>query len=270
MKQLDKDWEGLATTDLEAMLQEELRRDEPDEEAVLSVLHILEKREEKLPVELSGREQEALDRYRQKRKMAHGILPARGWLAVAASLILVVTILFSAIPQNVNAESFWGMLQRIGDAVVEYLSLDEWYAKAEDDYVFVTDHPGLQEVYDTVAGLGITEPVVPMWIPKGYHLDVLNVTDGPMTAGVSASFYDEQSKLVFQLSLYAGEPAHQFYRDDTHYETWELNGTDYHVTKNHEWWIVVWEKENIECFLALDCQEEDFWRILDSIYVTED
>ena len=137
MKQLDKDWEGLSTTDLEAMLREEVGREEPDDEAVLSVLHILEKREEKLPVELNGREQEAIDRYRQKRKKTQGVLFARGWLTVAASLILVVTLLFSAIPQDVNAESFWGMLQRISDAVVEYLSLDEWYVKAEDDYVFL-------------------------------------------------------------------------------------------------------------------------------------
>ena len=269
MKQLDKDLEGLSTTDLEAMLREEVGREEPDDEAVLSLLHILEKREGVLPTELSDREQEALDRYRQKRKKVHGVLHMRGWLTLAASLILVVTILFSTIPQDVNAESIWGMLQRIGDTVVEYLSPDEHYHGLEDEYVFVTDHPGLQKVYDSVVELGITEPVVPMWIPDGYHLERIKVAEAPMTVGVSVWFSNNQSELIYKMEIYVGEPAHQYYKDDTHYEIWELNGAYYHVSQKNEWWSVVWERENTECFLALDCQEEDLWRILDSIYVTE-
>ena len=270
MRQLDKDWEGLSTTELEAMLREEVGREEPDDDVVLSVLHILEKREEKLPVELNDRE-EALERYRQKRNAENRRgLCTRGLMTVAASLILVVTILFSTVPQNVNAESFWGMLQKISDAVVEYLSPDERYLGIEDDYVFVTDHPGLQQIYDTVAGLGITEPVVPMWIPQEYHLERLKVDEAPMKVGISAGFLFNRSEVVYQLAVYDGEPAHQFYKDDAHYEIWELNGAHYHVTRNNEWWIVVWEKEHIECFLALDCREEDLMKILDSIYVTED
>ena len=245
MKQLDKDWEGLSTTELEAMLREEVGREEPDDDVVLSVLHILEKREEKLPVELNDRE-EALDRYRQKRNVENRQgLCTRRWLAVAASLLLVVTLLLSAVPQNVNAESIWGMLQRIGDTVLEYLSPDEQYPEAEGEYVFATEHPGLQKVYDTGVGLGITEPVVPMWIPEQYHLKKIYVTEGPMIVGVSISFSDNQSELVYQLSVYIGEPAHQFYRDDTDYRIWELDGTDYHVTRNNDWWSVV-GKEKIQ------------------------
>ena len=185
-------------------------------------------------------------------------------------VVLVVMLLFSAIPQDAHAESFWGMLQRIGDAAMEYLSLDERYLVAEDNYVFATDHPGLQRVYDAVVELGIKEPVVPMWIPEEYHLEKISITETPMMTGVCVSFWDNQHELVYQLSSYIGEPAHQFYKDDTNYEIWELNGIDYHVARNNEWWIVVWERENTECFLALDCQEEDLWRILDSIYATED
>lgn len=270
MKQLDKDWEGLSTTELEARLREEVGREEPDDDVVLSLIHILEKREEMLPEELNLREQEAFDRYRQKRKKVHGVLHTRGWLTVAATLILVVTILFSIIPQDVHAESIWGMLQRISDTVVEYLGVGSWLDEVESEYVFRTDHPGLQQVYDTVVELGITEPVVPMWIPDEYHLEKINVAESPMIVGVSASFSYNQSELVYQLRAYAGEPAHQFYRDDAHYEIWELDGTDYHVTRNNNWWSVVWEREHIECFLTLDCREEDLLIILDSIYVTED
>ena len=40
----------------------------------------------------------------------------------------------------------------------------------QPEYVFETDHPGLQQIYDAVVEMGVTEPVVPMWVPEGYDL----------------------------------------------------------------------------------------------------
>ena len=44
----------------------------------------------------------------------------------------------------------------------------------------------------------------------------------------------------------------------------------YNITRNNDWWVAVWTKDNIECSIALDCQEETLRRILDSIYTMED
>ena len=70
-------WEPLSTPELEAMLQAELDRKTPDDEKVILLLHILEDRERESPLELSLKEAEAWQRYKQKVMGRHGSNPGR-------------------------------------------------------------------------------------------------------------------------------------------------------------------------------------------------
>ena len=263
---LRNQWEPLTTPELEAMLQAELDRKSPDEEKVILLLHILEDREREAPLELSLKEAEAWQRYKQKVMSRQGKrkLPPR-WLSVAASLVLIVAILFSVIPQQAEAESFWQMLQRITHSVMEYFNPRE--SITDLNYTFTTDNPGLQQVYDAVVELGVTEPVVPMWLPEEYEIKSVFNNNTPMSKNVRAIFANDDSEIAFKLDVYNGEPAHQYYKDDTHYEKYEQNGTAYYIMRNNSRWTAVWTKENIECFLTLECQEETLRRILRSIHV---
>lgn len=266
---LRKEWEQLPTPDLEARLQEELERNIPDDDKVLLLLHILEAREPDVPLELTEREREAFERYRQsillrKKKPRH--VPR--WLSVAASLALIIGLLISVVPQQAEAETFWEMLQRWTSTVLSYIDRDE--VLADVDYVFKTENPGLQQVYDAVVELGVTDPVVPMWLPDGYDLEYFTPKKTPMSTGVWSGFTCDESSIVFKIEVYNGEPAHQYYKDEKHYESYEKNGTIFNITKNINRWTVVWTNGNIECLLTLDCQEDTLRRILKSIYVSED
>ena len=271
MPDLRNQWEPLSTPELEAMLQAELKQKTPDEEKVILLLHILEDRERESPLELSFQEAEAWQRYKQNVMSRQGKrkLPPR-WLSVAASVVLIVGILVSVVPQQAAAESFWQMLQRMTHSMMEYFSPRDKFDDVEKNYVFETDNPGLQQVYDAVVELGVTEPVVPMWLPEGCELAEFEEKNTPVMKGVWANFSNGEQEVVYKLDVYKGEPAHQYYKDDTHYESHEREGTTYHITRNNERWAVVWEKDNIECLLTLDCAEDTLWRILDSIYVMED
>ena len=263
-------WEQLPTEDLEAMLSAELDRKLPADEKVLLLLHILEDRQKDQPLELTPREREAWERYKRKaeaRKQKRK-LPAR-WLSLAASVVLVVAVLFAAVPQQAQAETFWEMLQRMTSTVMEYFSPRDKFDDAKANYSFVTDNPGLQQVYDAAVELGATEPVVPMWLPDGYMIQSILEKNTPMSKGIWVSFLNNGDEIIYKLDVYDGEPAHQYYKDDTHYESREWDGTVYQVSRNINRWIVVWTKENIECILTLECPEETLEKILRSIYVTE-
>ena len=265
---LQTKWEPLSTAELEAILQTELECKTPDDEKIILLLHILEAREKDLPLHLSAREKEAWQRYRQ------GILKWKGkkqlsvrWLSVAASIVLVAALLFSVVPQRVAAETFWEMLQRITSSIMEYISPKERLFELESEYMFQTDNPGLQQVYDAAVELGVTEPVIPMWLPDGCDLKTISFKQTPMLKGVWATFLNGHSEIIYKLDVYVGEPAHQYYKDGTYYEKYEWNGTIYEITRNNNRWLVIWTKENIECFLTLDCQEDTLKRILRSIHV---
>ena len=161
------------------------------------------------------------------------------------------------------------MLQRVSGNVMEYFSTWDKFDEAEKKYSFETNNPGLQQIYDAVVELGVTDPVVPMWLPEKYELIEFVHLDSPMTRGIFASFSDGDDELVYQLNIFNGEPAHQYYKDDTHYEVHEWDGLTYYINQNDVWWSVVWTRRNIECHLTLACQEETLWKILESIHVTE-
>ena len=261
--------EQLETAELDAMLQAELEKNAPDPNSVRLIMSVLEGREAAAPVPITDSEEAAWQQYQKRMAgLRKKPAPVRRWMAGAASVVLVVGMLFAVMPKQAEAETFWEMLQRWSETVMEYFSQRDSFRDPE--YVFETDNPGIQQVYDAVLELGVTDPVVPMWLPGGCELIELEPKNTPMLKGVWACFSLDDSQLIYKLDVYHGEPAHQHYRDDAHYEEYERNGVTHYITQNNGWWVVAWTKDNIECFLTLDCQEETLRRILESIYVMED
>ena len=79
-----------------------------------------------------------------------------------ASVLVAITLLFALLPTQANAETWWERLARWSDDFFSFFNPNE-SEMTEDVYIFQTDNEGLQQVYDKVVELGITEPVVPMW-----------------------------------------------------------------------------------------------------------
>ena len=261
--------EQLETAELDAMLQAELEKNAPDPNSVRLIMSVLEGREAAAPVPITDSEEAAWQQYQKRMAgLRKKPAPVRRWMAGAASVVLVVGMLFAVMPQQAEAETFWEMLQRWTATMLSYIDRDE--TLAEVDYVFETDNPGLQQVYDAVVELGVTDPVVPMWLPEGYELIKLESKNTPMLQGLWACFSMGENQLIYKLDVFAGEPAHEFYRDDTHFESYEKNGTLYNITRNIDNWVVVYTKDNIEITITVDCQEDTLRRILGSIYVMED
>lgn len=260
---------GLPVSRLQEMLHAELKETPADGHRVRLLLDILEEREGDAPPQRTSGEDAIWRRYQDRMKaLRKKPLCPRRWMATAASLLLLLGLLFTVVPQRAQADTIWEMLQRLTGTVLEFLGPKDQFA--ESQYVFVTSNEGLQQVYDAVVELGVTEPVVPMWLPDGFLLTDLVSKSTPTTEGIHARFEYDSSAIIYKLDVYAEKSAHQFYKDDTYYKTHERNDTVYNVTRNNERWVTVWTKDNIECFLTLDCSEETLWRILDSIYVTED
>lgn len=261
--------EKLPTDELDTMLQAELELEEPNPESVRLILSVLEEREDETPAERTPQEERAWSRY-QERVSTLQKKPARNWSWVtkAASVILIVGLLFAVVPQKAEAETFWEMLQRLTSTVLEFLGRED--RLVEKEYKFETDNPGLQQVYDAAVEQGITGPVVPMWLLEGSKISFFEIEKSPMMASIVSSFSADEGEIVLKIIKYANEPAHQYYRDDSHYESFERNGTIYNITRNNNRWVAVWTNDNLECSLTLDCPEDTLWRILESIYVMED
>lgn len=258
------------TARLDEMLWEELSKESADEELVGTILQVLEERERDYPVEITPQIEAAWEKYQRQMKVPV-TKPAKrsnGILRIAAVLAVVV-LLFAAVPQKAEAETFFERLVRWTDSFFALLSPDDAKSGSEE-YVFKTDHPGLQQVYDALAELGVTEPVVPMWIPEEYKLVDCKVLELPSGKCVSVEFSDGLKNLCFYVDIYAENISNKYYKDETQVNKLEIGGTVHNIMRNNDIWSVIWARDNLECSLAIDCQEDVLIRILRSIYTMED
>ena len=261
----------LSTSELDRMLQAELRKETIDDDLVRLVLSVLEDREQDYPVEINEEIAAAAEKFGNS-IVAPQIAPARKkWPPVlkAASILVVVGMLLFALPQAVQAESFFDLLARWTESVFEFFNpvaeRDE-----QPEYVFETDHPGLQQIYDAVVEMGVTEPVVPMWVPEGYGLVEAKKYIEPTETIFFAYLSNNKSFIQFNVVVASDGITYQHSKDDEAVEVYESSGVKYYIISNLEKLTVTWIVNKTECTIATDCQDEELYKLLKSIYTMED
>ena len=258
---LRKMLDQLPTEQLDEMLQSELTAEHPDGDAVRRILSVLEEREKDVPVAHTP----AMDAAWQEYCRGRGT-PKRGgsFLLKAASILLVLGLLLFALPQSAQAESIFDLLARWSDGFVEFLTSDK--APNTADYQFVTNHPGLQQLYDTVTAAGIQGPAVPMWVPETLEMVGCKETITPAKTMIQAALSGAEGQLVFQIDIYDEPIGRKYYKDETIWDSYEKNGVTHTIVRNKDLWVVFWSKENIEYSMTVDCHEDVLYDILGSIY----
>lgn len=256
----------MSSEQLSQLLQEETAKESPNDELVLSALDILEDREKEKTVQLGPKGTAAWKKYQLKvhsrqRKTVLNWKP----LIQVASVLLVITMLFALLPTQANAETWWERLARWTDDFFSFFSPNT-FEVAEDEYVFQTTNEDLQQVYDSVTKLGISYPVVPMWIPDGYKLIEHKVESTPKKDYVFTCLSDGNNEMMFKICRFQDNNPNKYYKDSSDVDEYECYGVMHNVIHNEEITIVIWTKDNIECSIFIDCQEDVLYRIIDSIY----
>lgn len=264
--------EQLPTEQLDEMLDRALHNEPVDENAIRLILGVLKEREKDYPVEVTPGIEDAWEKYRRdvSKIDEKAARPCRisAWLLKVASMAAVLILLVSVVPQQAQAESLWERLVRWTDSVFEFFSEDKQIILEE--YEFQTDNPGLQQVYNAVTELGVTFPVVPMWLPEGSELIEIEAESATRGAYVYSRFEYSGNGITFKVNAHGSDVPVQYQKDEEQVKQIELHGTIYYVMRNIDRWVVAWSKENVECSFTIDCQEDTIYRILKSIYSMED
>lgn len=187
----------------------------------------------------------------------------------AASLILVLGLLFTLIPQKAQADSFWDWLTRQTAEFMEFFTSKDDEARIEK-YNFQTENPGLQQVYDLAVEHGVTIPAIPMFLPGNHILDECKYIQSPAKDWIQARFIEGEETIILHISIYKSEASHSYFKDETETMQEEIEGRTFNIARNNNVWVAVWSEDNIECSIFIDCQEDTLFRVLKSIYVMED
>ena len=266
--------ENMSTEELREMLDKELHAQQVDGDAIRLLLQILRERQKDVVVEMTPNLERAWEKYQRdtdkiwqvsRRTARIRTLVTRAAAAAAVLVLLLVPML----PQEAGAESLWDALARWTAEIVEFFGPEDNTHRIVG-YEFKTENPGLQQVYDAVTALGVTEPVVPMWLPEGYEIIELWQDVTRAKTRIHASFGLDGSIIILSIDIYNTNVSHMYQKNGTEIKTYECGGVDHLFLKNNNKTSVVWEREYIECAMSMDSQEDTWYRIIDSIYSTEE
>ena len=265
---LHKVWSEMPTAQLDEVLQQELRKENPTEEVVLGIMRIIQEREEDCPVEITEEIHDAWEQYSKKTATPKKTNQKRMWFvsAVAAAVICIVIL---AIPQKVGAESILDAFFRWTESVFEFFTPAQDATNPPVEYVFQTDNPGLQQLYDKVTELGVTEPIVPMWVPEGYALTELKTTQMPNGSKVHATLQLNNSSITLSYRISVEIMPILYEKEMSSVEAYEASDVHHFIMDNDENILVTWIVNGAECSISTDLEKEDVYNMIRSIYRRE-
>ena len=267
-------FEQMTTEELRELLDKELHSETVNDDAIRLIMGILRERNKTAVTQVPPQTLKAWEKYREDTDKiyapARRTAQIRRWIArSAAAAAVLLLFLLPVVPQEAGAESLWETLTRWTSEVMEFFG----YRDNEDrlvSYEFKTDNPGLQKVYDKAVELGVTVPVVPMWLPEGYELVECTVLEYPVKTRLHSRFTDSKGEILFHFDIYVSEVSRKYQKDETAVEVIESGGIIHRVISNINTKTVVWEQSNADCTLVINSQEDSLYRIINSIYVSED
>lgn len=259
-------WKQMPTEELDQVLQAELEKEHPNEEVVLPILRELEEREKDIPVEKTPEVLAILEKLNKHNTSSKQSIHKRRWLAGIAAAAAVVCIVIMSISPTAQAESLFDMLVRWTSNIFEFIDPNESYPNATDD--FITENPGLQQLYDKVTELGVTESVVPMWLPEGFALS--DIKDSPMPGGTKVFCHFENSNNNISIAYrISADISAKVEKEETGIEVFEAGEVNHFIMDNDEYLSVTWSVDGVECLLNTNLAREDIYSIIISIYRSE-
>ena len=267
-KLLHNAWSEMPTSELDRQLQLELQKEEPEEEVVLGIIRVFQEREENCTVEVTKDIQDAWNRYHEKTVKPKKTTRKCKWF-IRAAAVAVFGFVILAIPQTVGAESLLDVFFRWTESVFEFFVPEDEATNPTMEQVFQTEHPGLQKVYDQLSEMGVTEPVVPMWLPEGFELIELKVIPLQKKEKVYVFFHTKDSYITLSYRMSADILPSKYEKKVSGVEAYEAFRKSHLIMDNGENILVTWVVDGVECSINTDIEKEEVYKLIDSIYRME-
>ena len=261
--------EKLPAPELEKILFAELDSESTDRDTVLQILSILKDRDSTERADCPVDAEEAWDKYLiDRNKLTRDVPVARSkprrWLGLVAAAVTVVFVLLMTVPQAVGADSIFDI---IGRWTKDLFGFSHSSSNAPtEEYVFQTDNPGLQQIYDAVAELGVTQPIVPTWTPEGYELTEVMTFGQRLSTKVIAQMNKGDRYIIITFEIYGNGVSNKYPKDNMSAEEYEASGIKHYILPNEGKWTVVWNHENAECSVTVNEGKDTLYSLIDSIY----
>lgn len=262
-------YDSMSIGELEEILRADAmgpERDDSDVDEILYVMEVLAKKRRQNGI--AGKT--ALEAYQEfqqhylpmveeesQPKRKSNVIPFRRIAAVAACLVLVFSLTTTA-----NAFSFRDVWEAVAKWAEETFS---FYIGAE--YIEPTPKEMIEyeSLNDILEKNNRDTSCVPRWIPKGYILDDIVISETPMQETYVAIYLYEDRLLKISLQSYLSSIPEKIEFSDEILEIYTVSGIDYYIMKNNNLTQAAWITQNYECYISGELTTEEIKIMIDSI-----
>lgn len=264
---------SISLSALREQLRGELSKEHPDRPTVTRILEALKQHSVAEPDTVPPETQRALDALWQnytspqdstagtkiQKKASNQIIIKIS--AMAALLVLMICIA----PAVVGISNLHKRFGHWNQKEFSFLSATQ-PTDSQENHAFETDHPGLKKIHEAMEQLGITEPVVPTWIPEEYQLVQLIPFSNPEGSWIFALLKYEDSTIALSVKPWSQSGSNIYLKDTTPVDTLEVSGTMHYIMRNNQEITAAWTANDLECSLSACGSYVDLKKILMSIY----
>lgn len=201
-------------------------------------------------------------------RQTHNRRHLRRTLAIAA--VVACTIVFM-IPPVLGYESFlrilgyWTAETFHFDAVTSAPAISE---PAEPDFPQTHEPKDYQDLQEALDDYGIVEAVVPTWIPDGFELDTIQVSDSPeFRKTVFNAFYVNGDRTVSILIVKQSSfDSRQYEKDSNPVREYVVGDITHYLFQNNGRQVSSWYQGHLECAIKGDITIDELIAMIDSIY----
>jgi len=172
--------------------------------------------------------------------------------AVLASLLLGATLTAQAADYDL-----WG-------AVAQWTSETFGFAFQQSDKKMDAVSPELQPLWSAMEDAGISNPLLPTYLPEEYRQDEL--TEDQNQKFWSAA-YQSANDLFIQIQVQKGQNGawSMLQKDEDMPERYVWDGIEFYTMTNMGRWVAVWSNEEFEYYISVT-NESEMYQMLESIH----
>lgn len=122
-----------------------------------------------------------------------------------------------------------------------------------------------EELMQALTAYGVTENVVPTWLPDGYVFGDITVTETPKQISFFAYYCKDEQMIKISIKSYVGISPEQIEQSGELIDTSTIQGVTYHIFANNDYIQAAWINESYECYISGPITVEEMKQIINSI-----
>lgn len=261
-------YDSMSTEQLQAILRVDAHQTdgtEMDTEELFYIMEVVTKRRKSNPETAGKSVQEAKEEFRKhyipEEKPQTIAFPM--WLRRASAVAAVLAI-FMVITTSVNAFGYdlWG---KVATWSQEFFHFEDATQGTEDVEPGKQDDNKYTSLQDALDRVGITQRLAPQWMPEGYMLSDVLVSNSPREVSIVAKYENSDTEIRISIRQLVGSKPEEIEKSENYILAYDANGITYYLFSNYEKVKAAWIADEFECYITGVLTIDEMKAIIDSI-----